>query len=183
MRAIATCSFLVLTLTLAPACGEEKDAGADSTPAASAEGAESDKAGAESAAADKAAAAEPAKAGDDADLNERCGKAFDNLMAIMVKEGAPAPIVEQMKGQRDKTITECMRETRAQPDGNKALDCMTQAKSQGDIVACTQKFAKSGPPAGTPAPAPGAPAAVAPAAAPAAAAPAAAEKPAEKPAE
>ncbi len=195
MRAIAISSFLALALLLAPACGEKKDAAAAAKPeaAAAAEGAAKEGAAKEGAAKEGAAkegaakegAAEEGAAagGDDAATADRCGKAFDNLLTIMGKEGAPAAIVAQMTGQRDKTIAECVKETKAQPDGNKALDCMTAAQSQADIVACTQKYAKSNPNAGKPAPAAAAPAGAAPAgAAPAGAAPSAAAPAAAAPA-
>ena len=73
-------------------------------------------------------------------FKERCGKAFDNSLAIMEKAGAPAPIVAQMRSQRDKTTGTCLEQAKTNPSGAKMIDCMLAAQVLADLRTCTRQF-------------------------------------------
>lgn len=91
----------------------------------------------EQAAKEKLAEMGPEK---EAEVSERCGKAFDNTIFIMKNAGAPPQILEQMRNQRDKTVASCLEQAKIDPSGGKMIECMLAARLPADIQTCTRKF-------------------------------------------
>ena len=139
----------------APATGEAPPAAATPAPVAAA--------AAPAAPKDSASPSSPGEAA----LQARCDRAFDNLLRIMTEDGAPASILEKMKGQRDSQRSECMKTSVSDPSSAVMLECMGSAKGQPELRACMDSHMKelkakaeaagatpSGAPAAAPAAAP-----------------------------
>ena len=147
---------------------------APATPEASPSAATPAPAAAPAASAAPSATAAP-RSPEEAALQARCDRAFDNLLRIMTEDGAPASILDKMKGQRDSQRRECMKTSVSDPSSAVMLECMGSAKGQPELRACMDSHmkglkAKAEAAGASPTQAPPAPAAApaAPSAAPAA---------------